>query len=618
MEKEAVALLPEISGFDGLFGRDLSDVLLPSPLVDDSEGVLEVHRQRDPSGSGEAKRVEDCSRREQAFRLNQMTFGVRKNPYFVVRAGPKKISFGKECREALLAGIDKLADAVSLTVGPKGRNVILSESGDLKVINDGVTIARSIELSDAIENAGAMLIQEVASKMNDLAGDGTSTAIILARAMIKSGLLAVAFGANPISLKKGMEKTVKDLVKFLKKRSVPVEGRDHIKAVASISAGNDEYVGNLIAEAIQKIGSDGVISIQSSSSSETSIDKGYMSPHFITNQEKSIVEFDNAKVLITDQKISNVKEIIPLLEKAMQLSAPLLIIAEDITRQVLETLVVNKMQGLLRVAVVKCPGFGDAKKALLQDIALMTGGDFLSGDLGLTLEGATSDQLGTALKVTITSNATTIIADPSTKAEIQARILQIKKDLIETDNANLSRKLSERIAKLSGGVAVIKVGAHTELELEDRKLRIEDAKNATFAAINEGIVPGGGSTYVHLLELIPTIRNSMEDLDEQIGADIVAKALLEPAKSIATNAGVDGDIVVQKTRTLDWRTGYNAMTGIYEDLLNAGVADPSRVARCALQSAVSVAGVVLTTQAILVDKVKKPKPPVPLVPGITP
>ncbi|XP_027192024.1 chaperonin 60 subunit alpha 2, chloroplastic isoform X3 [Cicer arietinum] len=462
--------------------------------------------------------------------------------------------------------------------------------------------------------------------MNDLAGDGTSTAIILARAMIKSGLLAVAFGANPISLKKGMEKTVKDLVKFLKKRSIPVEGRDHIKAVASISAGNDEYVGDLIAEAIEKIGFDGVISIETSSSSETSvvieegmkIDRGYMSPHFITNQEKSIVEFDNAKVLVTDQKISSVKEIIPLLEKAMQLSAPLLIIAEEVASQVLETLVVNKMKGLLRVAAVKCPGFGDAKKALLQDIALMTGADFLSGDLGLTLEGTTSDQLGTAMKVTISSNTTTIFANRSTKAEIQARILQIKKDLIETDNANHSRKLSERIAKLSGGIAVIKVGAHTELELEDRKLRIEDAKNATFAAINEGLVPGGGATYVHLLDLIPAIKNSMEDLDEQIGADIVAKALLEPAKSIAANAGVDGDIVVEKTRASDWRTGYNAMTDTYEDLLNAGVADPSRVARCALQSAVSVAGVVLTTQAILVDKIKKSKPRVPLVPGITP
>ncbi|KAK4564297.1 hypothetical protein RGQ29_006387 [Quercus rubra] len=466
----------------------------------------------------------------------------------------------------------------------------------------------------------------VATKMNDLAGDGTTTAIVLARAMIKSGMLAVAFGANPVSLKKGMDKTVKELVKVLKKKSVPVRGRDDMKAVATISSGNDEFVGNLIAEAIEKIGPDGVISIESSSSFETSviieegmkIDKGYMSPHFITNHDKSIVEFDNAKVLVTDQKISTVKEIVPLLEKTTQLSVPLLIIAEDISRQVLETLVVNKMQGLLNVAVVKCPGFLEGKKALLQDIALMTGADFLSGDLGLTLEGATSDQLGIARKVTITCNSTTIVADPTTKAEIRARILQIKKDLAETDNASLSRKLSERIAKLSGGVAVIKVGAHTEVELEDRKLRIEDAKNATFAAMAEGIVPGGGATYIHLSELIPIIKNSMEDLDEQSGADIVAKALLAPAKSIASNAGVDGEIVVEKTRTCNWQTGYNAMTGRYEDLLSAGVADPCRVSRCALQNAVSIAGVVLTTQAVLVEKIKKPEPAIPHVPGITP
>ncbi|GMP71070.1 hypothetical protein CsSME_00029627 [Camellia sinensis var. sinensis] len=545
---------------------------------------------------------------------------------FVVRAGPKRMSFDKECREALLAGIDKLADAVSVTLGPKGRNVVLSESGTLKVINDGVTIARAIELADAIENAGAVLIQEVATKTNDLVGDGTTTAIILAREMIKSGLLAVSFGANPVSLKKGMDKTVKELVNVLRNKSCPVKGRDDIKAIASISAGNDDFIGNLIAEAIDKIGPDGVVSIASSSSSETSvmveegmkIDKGYMSPQFITNQDKSIVEFENAKVLVTDQKISNVKEIVPLLEKTTQLSVPLLIIAEDISRQVLETLIVNKMRGMLNVAVVKCPGFGEGKKALLQDIALMTGADFLSGDLGLTLEGATSDQLGIARKVTITSNSTTIVADPSTKAEIRARISQIKKDLAETDSASLSRKLSERIAKLSGGVAVIKVGAHTEMELEDRKLRIEDAKNATFAAMDEGIVPGGGATYVHLSEQISIIKNFLEDPDEQIGADIVGMALLAPAKLIASNAGVDGAVVVEKIRACDWQVGYNAMTGRYEDLVAVGVVDPCQVSRCALQNAVSVAGVVLTTQAILVEKTRKPKPPVPIVPGITP
>ncbi|KAH7520475.1 hypothetical protein FEM48_Zijuj08G0147800 [Ziziphus jujuba var. spinosa] len=560
-------------------------------------------------------RGETEKQRVSGFWRNPQTQNPQMTRKLVVRAGSKKISFGRECRESLQAGIDKLADAVSLTLGPKGRNVVLSESGTIKVINDGVTIARAIELPDAIENAGAMLMQEVASKMNNLAGDGTTTVIIMTQEMIKSGLLAVTFGADPISLKKGMEKTVKELVKVLKK-----------KTVASISAGNDEFIGNLIAEAIEKIGPDGVISIESSSSFETfvlieegmKIDKGYMSSHFITNQEKSVVEFDNAKVLVTDQKISTVKEIVPLLEKTTQLSVPLLIIAEDISKQVLETLVVNKMQGLLNVAVVKCPGFGDGKKALLQDIALITGADFLSGDFGLTLEGVTSDQLGIARKVTVTSNSTTIIADDSTKAEIRARVSQIKKDLAETDNAYLSQKLSERIAKLSGGVAVIKVGAHTETELEDRKLRIEDAKNATFAAMNEGMLPGGGATYVHLSEFVPSIKISLADSDEQIGADIVAKALLAPAKAIATNAGVDGEIVVEKTRTSDWRMGYNAMTGRYEDLPDAGVLDPCRVSRCALENAVSIAGIVLTTQAVMVEKTKKEKPPIPLVPGIAP
>ncbi|KAJ6410882.1 hypothetical protein OIU84_007603 [Salix udensis] len=445
--------------------------------------------------------------------------------------------------------------------------------------------------------------------MNDMAGDGW--------------MLAVTFGANPVLVKKGMDMTVKELIKVLKKNSFPVKGKDDIKAVASISAGNDEFVGSLIAETIEKIGSDGVISLESSSTSDTSViieegmkfEKGYMSPQFITNQERSLVEFDKAKVLVTDQKIANVQEIVPLLEKTTQLSVPLLIIAEDISKPALETLVVNKMKGLLNVAVVKCPGFGDRKKALLQDIALMTGADFLSGDFGLTLGSVTSDQLGIARKVTITSNSTTKVADPATKAEIQARILQIKKDLNETDNAALSRKLSERIAKLSGGVAVIKVGAHTETEPEDRKLRIEDAKNATFAAMDEGIVPGGGATYIHLLEQISSIKNSMEDENEKIGADIVAKALLAPAKTIA---GVDGAVVVENIRSRDWRTGYNAMTGRYEDLLNAGVIDPCRVSRCALQSAVSIAGIVLTTQAVLVEKIKKPRPAVPYVPGITP
>ncbi|KAG9129822.1 hypothetical protein Leryth_016020 [Lithospermum erythrorhizon] len=545
---------------------------------------------------------------------------------FCVRAGAKRIAFGKDCREGLLSGINKLADTVSVTLGPKGRNVVLSESGNLRVINDGVTIARAIELPDALENAGVMLLQEVANKVNSLAGDGTTTALILAREMIRSGFMAVSFGANPIALRKGMHNTLKHLLQIIMENTHPVTGIHDVKAVATISAGNDESLGNIIAYAISKIGPDGIITMESSPSSETfviieegmKIDKGYMSPHFITNQDKSIVEFEKAKVLVTDQKISNTREIVSILEKATQLSVPLLIIAEDISRQVLEMLVANKKRGILNVAVVKCPGRGDAKKSLLQDIALMTGADFLCGELGLNLEDATSDQLGIAQKVTITSNSTTILADPSTKPEIQARVAQIKRDLAETDSKYLSEKLSERIAKLCAGVAIIKVGAHTETELEDRKLRVEDAKNATLAAMKEGIVPGGGATYVHLSEEIPFIKQAFQDPDEQIGSDIIQKALLAPAKLIASNAGFDGDVIVEKIRGSGWKFGYNAMTEKFEDLLSAGVIDPCQVSKCALESAVAVSGLVLTAQAILVQRSKEPKPLVPHVPGITP
>ncbi|WOL15878.1 ruBisCO large subunit-binding protein subunit alpha [Canna indica] len=559
------------------------------------------------------------------FSTQRLSF--RKN--FVVRAGPKRISFGSDCRRALLSGIDKLADAVSVTLGPKGRNVVLDEPEVPKVINDGVTIARAIQLSDGIENAGAKLIQEVASKTNDSAGDGTTTAIVLAREMIKLGLLAVASGANPVSLKKGIDRAVYELLKVLRSKSIPVNRKEDVKAVAAISAGNDDFIGDLLAAAIEKIGPDGVISIESSSSFDTTIevqegmkiDKGYISPHFITNQDKSIVEFKNAKVLVTDQKVTNIRDIVPLLEKTTQLSVPLLIIAEDISNEALATLVLNKLQGVLNVAVVKCPGppgLGDGKKALLQDIALMTGADFLASELGLMLKDVTSDQLGIAQKVTITSNSTTIVADPLMKAEIQARVSQIKKDLSEVDSSYLSKKLSERIAKLSNGVAVIKVGASTEAELEDRKLRIEDAKNATFAAMDEGIAPGGGATYVQLSKHIPIIVDLFEDPEEKIGAEIVGKALLVPASSIAQNAGVDGSVIVEKLLASEWRIGYNAMTNEFEDLLESGVVDPCKVSRCALQNAASIAGVVLMTQAVMVDKRKMPEPEFPLVPGITP
>ncbi|XP_060174233.1 ruBisCO large subunit-binding protein subunit alpha-like [Lycium barbarum] len=528
----------------------------------------------------------------------------------VVRANAKEIAFDQKSRAALQAGIDKLVDVVGVTLGPRGRNVVLDEYDTPKVVNDGVTIARAIELADAMENAGATLIREVASLTNDSAGDGTTTASVLAREIIKLGLLSVTSGANPVSLKKGIDKTVNALIAMLERRARPVKGRDDIKAIASISAGNDDEIGTMIADAIDKVGPDGVLSIESSSSFETTvrveegmeIDKGYISPQFITNQEKLIVEFEFARVLITDHEISAIKDIMPLLEKATELRAPLLIIAGDVKGEALATLIVNKLRGILNVAAIRAPGFGQRRKALLQDIAIVTGAEYQASDLCMDIENTPVEALGFARKVNITKNSTTILAENVLKDEVQARISQIKKELDNTDSVTDSEKLAERIAKLSGGVAVIKVGAATEAELEDRKLRIEDAKNATFAAIQEGIVPGGGAALVHLSTYVPSIKDNLEDPDEKLGADIVQKALVAPASLIAQNAGVEGEVVVEKIKASKWKMGYNAMTDKYEDLVEAGVIDPAMVTRCALQNAASVAGMVLTTQAIVVDK----------------
>ncbi|CAA3025181.1 ru large subunit-binding subunit alpha [Olea europaea subsp. europaea] len=554
-------------------------------------------------------------------RVNQLQQGQKFNyrqsrNRFVVKGAAKEIAFDEKSRTALQAGIDKLANAVGLTLGPRGRNVVLDEFGAPKVVNDGVTIARAIELPDAMENAGAALIREVASKTNDSAGDGTTTASVLAREIIKLGLLSVTSGANPVSVKKGIDKTVLGLVEELEKKARPVKGRDDIKAIATISAGNDEIIGTMIADAVDKVGPDGVLSIESSSSFETTvdveegmeIDRGYISPQFVTNPEKLIVEFENARVLVTDQKISAIKDIIPLLEKTTQLRAPLLIVAEDVTGEALATLVVNKLRGILNVAAIKAPGFGERRKALLQDIAILTGAEFQASDLGMLVENTDVDQLGIARKITISKDSTTLIADAASKDELQARIAQLKKELTETDSVYDSEKLAERIAKLSGGVAVIKVGAATETELEDRKLRIEDAKNATFAAIEEGILPGGGAALVHLSTYVPAIKDKLEDADERLGADIVQKALVAPASLIAQNAGIEGEVVVEKVKASDWEVGYNAMTDKYENLVEAGVIDPAKVTRCALQNSASVAGMVLTTQAIVVEK-PKPKTP---------
>ncbi|KAE8688774.1 RuBisCO large subunit-binding protein subunit alpha [Hibiscus syriacus] len=549
-------------------------------------------------------------------RQNQRLNCRQGNGRFGVKACAKEIAFDQSSRAAMQAGIDKLADAVGLTLGPRGRNVVLDEYGSPKVVSDGLTIARAIELPNAMENAGAALIREVASKTNDSAGDGTTTASVLAREIIKLGLLSVTSGANPVSVKRGIDKTVQGLVGELEKKARPVKGRDDIKAVASVSSGNDDLIGTMIADAIDKVGPDGVLSIESSSSFETTvdveegmeIDRGYVSPQFVTNPEKLICEFETARVLVTDQKISAIKDIIPLLEKTTQLRSPLLIIAEDVTGEALATLVVNKLRGILNVAAIKAPGFGERRKAILHDIAILTGAEYQATDLGLLVENTSVEQLGIARKVIITKDSTQLIAEAASKDEIQARVAQLKKELAETDSVYDSEKLAERIAKLSGGVAVIKVGAATETELEDRKLRIEDAKNATFAAIEEGIVPGGGSTLVHLSSCVPAIKEKLEDADERIGADIVQKALVAPASLIAQNAGMEGEVVVEKVRNSEWEVGYNAMTDKYENLLEAGVIDPAKVTRCALQNASSVAGMVLTTQAIVVEK-PKPKTP---------
>ncbi|QDZ22544.1 chaperonin Cpn60 [Chloropicon primus] len=528
-----------------------------------------------------------------------------------VRADAKELSFDSESRKKMAEGINKLADAVSVTLGPRGRNVVLEQSyGNPEVINDGVSIARAIDLPCPVENAGAQLIKEVAGKANDTAGDGTTTASVLARELIKYGLQYIESGANPINVKKGIDKACEFLITELRKKAKPIEGRDDIKAVASISAGNDDSVGEMIAEALDKVGADGVLSIESSSGFETTIevqegmeiDRGYISPQFITNNEKMTVEFDNAYVLIADENISNVKDIVPILEQVMQSNRPLFIITEDITGEALATLVVNKLRGILQVAAIKSPGFAERRKALLQDIAIVTGAEYIAKDLGMSVSKATIDQLGTARKVTINKTDCVVIADQADREVIQQRAAQIKKELAETDSLYDTEKLSERLAKLSGGVAVIKVGAATEVELEDKKLRIEDAKNATFAAVEEGVVPGGGSTLLHLSELLTEFKDTVTDSEEQLGVDLVFKALRAPLKKIAENAGLEGEVIVEKLLGSPFEMGYNAMNNEMENLMETGVLDPAKVTRSCLESACSIAGIMLTTQAVIYEK----------------
>ncbi|MEN9227786.1 MAG: chaperonin GroEL [Gloeomargarita sp. GMQP_bins_120] len=527
----------------------------------------------------------------------------------------KLVSFDEAARQSLERGVNAVADAVRVTLGPRGRNVVLEKKfGVPEVVNDGATIAKEIELSHPMENTGAQLLKEVAEKTADVAGDGTTTACLLAQAMILEGMKNVSAGSNPINLKRGIDRAVQYLVEKIKEVSRPVEG-EMVKQVATISAGNDAEVGQMIYEAMEKVTKDGVITVEESKSLQTElevvegmeIDRGYISPYLVTDQENMVAEYENVRLLITDKKISAVADLIPLLEKISRLGQPLLIIAEDVEGEALATLVVNKMRGVLNVCAIKAPSFGDRRKAMLEDIAILTNGQFLSEDLGFKLDQVQPDMLGTARRVTVSKDRTVIVAGQDTQRQVQARIAQLKQELAETDSEFDREKLQERIAKLAGGVAVIKVGAATETELKEKKLRIEDALHATRAAVEEGIIPGGGATLVHVAKGLPHLAASLPDAEMRTGVDIVARAVTYPLRQIADNSGVNGAIVVEKVRQLDLPMGYNAVTGNYEDLIAAGIIDPAKVTRTALENAASIAGMFLTTEALVVEK-PEPKP----------
>ncbi|MFN3360164.1 MAG: chaperonin GroEL [Pseudanabaenaceae cyanobacterium] len=522
----------------------------------------------------------------------------------------KRIIYNEDARRALERGMDILAEAVAVTLGPKGRNVVLEKKfGAPQIINDGVTIAKEIELEDHVENTGVALIRQAASKTNDMAGDGTTTATVLAHSMVKEGLRNVAAGANAIMLKRGIDRATEFLVEKIAAHARPVEDSKSIAQVATISAGNDETVGKMIADAMDKVGKEGVISLEEGKSMTTELevtegmrfDKGYISPYFVTDSERMEASLEDPVVLITDKKITMVQDLVPVLEQVARAGRPLVIIAEDIEKEALATLVVNKLRGVLNVCAVKAPGFGDRRKAMLEDIAILTGGQVISEDAGFRLDSVRMDQLGRARRVTVTKDTTTIVAEGNEKA-VKARCEQIRRQIEETDSSYDKEKLQERLAKLAGGVAVIKVGAATETEMKDRKLRLEDAINATKAAVEEGIVPGGGTTYAHLVpQLEAWAKANLKD-EQLTGAMIVAKALTAPVKRIAENAGYNGAVIADRIQEKEFNVGFNAMTGQYEDMFAAGIVDPAKVARCALQNAASIAGMILTTECIVVDK----------------
>ena len=529
----------------------------------------------------------------------------------------KEIKFGVEARSALEAGVNKLADTVRVTLGPKGRNVVLDKSfGAPLITNDGVTIAKEVELEDAFENMGAQLVKEVATKTNDVAGDGTTTATVLAQAMINEGMKNLAAGANPIILRKGMKKATETAVDSIRSMSSKLSGKEQIAKVAAISAG-DEQVGEMVADAMEKVTGDGVITIEESKTMKTELDmvegmqfdRGYLSAYMATNMDKMEAELDNPYILITDKKISNIQEILPLLEQVVQASARLLIIAEDVEGEALSTLVINKLRGTFNVVAVKAPGYGDRRKEMLKDIAILTGGQVISEELGLDLKETTMDQLGRAKSVKVQKENTIIVDGEGDKAEIEARIAQIKNQIAETTSDFDREKLQERLAKLAGGVAVVRVGAATETEMQEAKLRMEDALAATRAAVEEGIIAGGGSAYIHASKEVAKMAASLEG-DEKTGANIILKALEAPLRRIAENAGLEGSVIIDKVRSEEPGFGFNALTEEYVNMVDNGILDPAKVTRSALQNATSVASTLLTTESVVAN-IKENAPAMP-------
>src|SRR5918992_1411276 len=533
----------------------------------------------------------------------------------------KDVRFSRDARERILRGVDILADAVKVTLGPKGRNVVIEKSyGSPRITKDGVTVAKEIELEDKFENMGAQMVREVASKANDAAGDGTTTATVLAQAIVREGMKSVAAGMNPMDLKRGIDLAVTRVVEDLKARSKPVSGSNEIAQVGIISANGDTVIGEKIAEAMEKVGKEGVITVEEAKGLEFELDvvegmqfdRGYLSPYFITNPEKMQVELQDPYILIHEKKLSNLQAMLPILEAVVQSGRPLLVIAEDLEGEALATLVVNKLRGGLKVAAVKAPGFGDRRKAMLEDIAILTGGQAVSEDLGIKLENVTLNMLGRAKRVTIDKDNTTIVDGAGKRKEIDGRIAQIKAQIEETTSDYDREKLQERLAKLSGGVAVIKVGGATEVEVKERKDRVEDALHATRAAVEEGIVPGGGVALLRAIKVLEGLKGENED--QKVGIQIVKKALQWPARQIVQNAGEDGSVVVGKIlENGKYAFGYNAQTGEYGDLVTEGVIDPTKVVRCALQDAASVAGLLITTEAMVAELPKKEHahPPMP-------